>query len=257
VRVIGPPSDPIPATSVPGAAVAAVIVAAAVLACTEPTAGPRSERSAVSTTVPGSKSGHSPAASPPAAVVIAEQSRLGTVRGVAATATPGVFTGHCLPSRMAEIITRFVGGIATDRGQTVGLVGDSFKWYSMSENETGRHVAVHSRRDLADLLAARAAHHERQRVVALLLKPGGHLEVVGVRVADDVTLGGRERVHVTSGKGAIDCQSGTVVVLSLATYGGLEDLTAPGAITAGLDAAELPAVANPVIDSLRSTNAPT
>jgi hypothetical protein len=222
VRVIGRPSGPIPTTSDPGAAVAAVIVAAALLACTEPTAGARSEPSAVSTTVPVSKSGHSPAASPPAAVVLAEQSRLSTCgarpspqRPVSSVSLAGnhaqsVFTGHCLPLRTAEIITRFVG------------VGSP-------------------------------PIPDRQSVSSAIASSGTR----SVRVADDVTWGGREPVHVTFGKGAVDCEAGTVVVVSLVTYGGLEDLTAPDAITAGLDAVELRAVARSVIDNLRSTDAPT
>jgi hypothetical protein len=161
-----------------------------------------------------------PAPSPPAAINYSQDTVVGTVGSAVVVARASVFDWDCPPLEAAGILVRFVGGIAEDPQQTLALVGTGFMWYSMGEHgPPQRHVSVHGRETFRELLNARTAQHERQRMTAVALRPDGNFEMLGARVADDLPASGDGPVRATRGKGRVDCASRTVVALSLVVEG--------------------------------------
>jgi hypothetical protein len=178
--------------------------------------------------------------------------RLGEIAGVLVTAVRGTYRPGCEPALVAEVAARYTAAIAADPATALALAGPRFAAYSLSERATDLSLVARDRARLADLLRARAARHERQRLIALLVKPGGHLEFVGLRTADDSPAAYFRRVRLTLGKGKVHCDSASIEALNAVDEGDAEQLLArAGSLPAGWIPAELPAFAQPIIDALR------
>jgi hypothetical protein len=153
-------------------------------------------------------------------------------RGSAPRATPPTVVtaddlsipAGCRPGRVARLIHGFFAALergdrnAADR-VAFGIVPGG-GWYSMTEGASngGRHFVARDRQALAGYLAARHRQHERLRLRELVVGYAsglGHVEYRLSRRADDVgTSPASSRV---TGKGAVDCASGRIVVWSMAT----------------------------------------
>lgn len=96
--------------------------------------------------------------------------------------------------------------------------------YSVTEGnprESGRHRVVRDRDDLAAYFGQRVLANEHLELVSLRIKfdPDrnlGHMSLVVRRTADDLAGLGIGNADIATGKGAIDCGDGKIVVWSIA-----------------------------------------
>jgi hypothetical protein len=219
--------------------IAAGGLAAALLACSAP---------------PQAPAGHAPAppvrasgAQPPPTRTFATDTAVGEVAGVVVIARDGNYRAGCQPELIGRVAARFTVAVAAEPGAALALAGPRFSAYSISERGTDRMLVARDRDGLDRLLRARAARHERQRLLALLVKPEGHLEFVGLRAADDL-----RRVTLTLGKGKVDCETATIAVLNGVDEGDAERLLGrPESLPFGWLPTGLAARARPIIGGLR------
>jgi hypothetical protein len=216
---------------------------ATLLACTSWTSDPDRQPAPGKTTPARSKSIRPP-------LTYEQNTPVGAVAGVLTTAGRGEYRSGCQPKLIVEVASRFAAAIAADPPTTRMLAGARFAAYSMSERATGRHSVAYTHPQLAGLLRARAGKHERQRLIAVLVKPEGHLEFVGLRVADDLPAGVAGRVRVTRGKAKVHCDSASIEVFNAVDEGDPGTLTMPSEPLGGWIPPELPSVAQPVITEL-------
>lgn len=182
--------------------------------------------------------------------------RLGVVHGALVTAAQGDYHGGSTPELIAGVAARFAAAFAADPSAAMGLAGPNFDAYSMSERATGRFFVAYLRSQLADLLRARGVHHERQHMLALLVKPKGHVVLVGLRVADDYPAGDAGRVRVFIGKGKVHCESASIEALNAVDEGGTEVLVTAAVGHAGTPSGELHTFAQPIITELSGARTP-
>jgi hypothetical protein len=176
---------------------------------------------------------------------------VGEIAGVLVIAARGTYRAGCRPELIARVAARFTAAVAADPPAALVLAAPRFAAYSMAERATGRLVVAHDRPALADLLHARAARHERQRLIALLVKPEGHLEYAGLRAADDAPA----EPGVTLGKGKVDCAAAAVEVLNGVDEGDAARLLdRPGSLPASWLPIGLAEHARPVVDAPRAAS---
>lgn len=122
----------------------------------------------------------------------------------------------CRPRPLARRIAAFFDAFNRGDPSAADYVAPSGGWYSVSDGRRRQFVA-YSRRGLPGYFARRHRHGERLRLVQVDVSFGnglGHIAYLIDRRADDL-----RRLGITGttaiGKGALDCETGRIVVWSM------------------------------------------
>ena len=141
---------------------------------------------------------------------------------VRARAGSGPLPVGCAPNEVADLVVRFLDAVS--RGDLAGIAAfcpeepgpgaaadPGFQWYSVTD--ASAHFVAYDPADLPAHFAARAARHERFRLVEIEVASGWH---GGVDVAFDLVREAEDfpRREV-GGKGAIACERQEIIVWSL------------------------------------------
>jgi hypothetical protein len=138
-----------------------------------------------------------------------------TTRIVVTRDDPGL-PAACRPRRLARHIAGFFGAFNRGDPSAVDFVDPSEGWYSVSDGR-GRHFVTYSRSGLPEYFARRHRRGERLRLLEVDVSYArglGHMAYRVERRAGDLARLGI--VGTTAvGKGALDCETGKIVVWSM------------------------------------------
>ena len=148
----------------------------------------------------------------PAPVVVTR----GAPARVVVTRDDPALPAGCRPRPLAQRIAAFFE--AFNRGDTAatGFVAPSGGWYSVTDGRR-RHFVTYSRRGLPAYFARRHRHGERLRLEQVDVSFGnglGHIAYLIDRRADDLRHLGIAGTTAI-GKGAVNCETGQIVVWSM------------------------------------------
>jgi hypothetical protein len=122
----------------------------------------------------------------------------------------------CRPRPLARRIAAFFDAFNRGDPSAVEFVDPSDGWYSVSDGR-GRHFVTYSRRGLPEYFARRHRRGERLRLLEVDVSYArglGHIAYRVDRRADDLA-----RLGITGttaiGKGAVNCETGKIVVWSM------------------------------------------
>jgi len=122
----------------------------------------------------------------------------------------------CRPRPLAQRIAAFFDAFNRGDPAATGFVAPSGGWYSVTDGRR-RHFVTYSRRGLPAYFARRHRHGERLRLEQVDVSFGnglGHIAYLIDRRADDL-----RRLGITGttaiGKGAVNCETGQIVVWSM------------------------------------------
>jgi hypothetical protein len=120
----------------------------------------------------------------------------------------------CGPIEVADLITRFVDAFNRgDERQLVAFFGPEFQWFSFSKpHNAGGHFVAYNRDELPAYFAGRRAKNERLALTRLQLNGGG---ASLMHVAYDLEWRADDGSGEGHGKGAVNCQRGTLTVWSM------------------------------------------
>ena len=135
---------------------------------------------------------------------------------VAVTRDDPALPAGCRPRPLARRIAAFFDAFNRGDPSAIRYVAPSGGWYSVSDSRR-RHFVAYSRRGLPEYFARRRRRGERLRLEQVDVSFGsglGHIAYSIERRADDL-----RRLGITGttaiGKGAVDCESGQIVVWSM------------------------------------------
>jgi hypothetical protein len=128
----------------------------------------------------------------------------------------------CRPRPLARRIAAFFDAFNRGDPSAASFVDPSRGWYSVTDGRPRRHFVTSSRRGLLQYFARRHRHDERLGLVQVDVSYArglGHIAFVIERRADDLRRLGIAGT-TAHGKGAVDCESGRIVVWSMGMPGG-------------------------------------
>lgn len=128
---------------------------------------------------------------------------------------PGL-PGGCRPRPLARRIAAFFHAFNRGDPSAVGYVDPSDGWYSVTDGRR-RHFVTYSRHGLPRYFARRHRHGERLRLLEVDVSHArglGHIAYVVDRRADDLRRLGITHTRAI-GKGAVNCETGQIVVWSM------------------------------------------
>jgi hypothetical protein len=136
----------------------------------------------------------------------------------------------CGPTAVARVISGFFDAYNRGDARAAVKIMDPLAgprnqrprgWYSIDETDSsgpGRHHAFYRRRPLINYFERRHRHHERMRLLTVLVGSAGGRADIQFRVhrdADDLDAIGVERNRVAIGKGALTCSRRKIFVWSM------------------------------------------
>jgi hypothetical protein len=140
-----------------------------------------------------------------------------TARRIVVTRDNAALPAGCRPRRLARRIAAFFDAFNRGDPSAVSFADPSRGWYSVSDGRPRRHFVTSSREGLLRYFARRHRRGERLRLeeVDVSYARGlGHMAYWIDRRADDL-----RRLGITGttahGKGAMDCETGEIVVWSM------------------------------------------
>jgi hypothetical protein len=136
--------------------------------------------------------------------------------GIVVTRDDPSLPAACRPRALATRIGRFLDAVSRGDPAAARFVAPSGGWYSVTEGRA-RHFVAYERRELAEHLARRHDRGERVRLLDLAVGFANGLGQIEFRLdrrADDLRrLGVAGTIAI--GKGAVNCDSGSIVVWSM------------------------------------------
>jgi hypothetical protein len=127
----------------------------------------------------------------------------------------------CPPQRVGATVTGFFGAINRgDAARAIDFLAPELRWYSVTEGNRrkgGRHFVARDSNTLRDYVRERVNMNERMFLLEIEVdyehtRDLGHVAYNLLRIADDLNAYAAK----AGGKGAIDCDSGRIVVWSMA-----------------------------------------
>ena len=124
----------------------------------------------------------------------------------------------CEPEAVGELMVSFLHDVNRGEDPTQWFAS-GFEWYSMTEGNPrgdGRHFVTYQREELEEYFRRRAAHSESMKLLGMTVQYDegrniSHLTYWIERTADDTTDFG----NIATGKGAVDCEEGKILLLSM------------------------------------------
>lgn len=137
----------------------------------------------------------------------------------------------CHPEAVGELMVSFLHDVNSGKDPTRWFASN-FEWYSMTEGnprDDGRHFVTYQRDELADYFRRRAAHAESMKLLGMSVKYDegrniSHLVYWIERTADDTDEFGR----IATGKGAVVCGEGKILLLSMGMAKDITEDKRPG-----------------------------
>ena len=125
----------------------------------------------------------------------------------------------CSPQEVGELVVGFLGAVSEGEEQISTFFAPDMEWYSLSEWSPGtgkRNFVTYGPEKLDPYFERRAKQHERQSLLEIdvsyeLQRNIGHITYNIERTADDLP----KSDPIVIGKGAIDCETGTILVWSM------------------------------------------
>jgi hypothetical protein len=149
------------------------------------------------------------------ATAASSETRAAPARVIVTRDDPALPAG-CRPRPLAQRIAAFFDAFNRGDPAATGFVAPSGGWYSVTDGRR-RHFVAYSRRGLPAYFARRHRHGERLRLEQVDVSFGnglGHIAYLVDRRADDLRRLGI--THTTAiGKGAVNCETGHIVVWSM------------------------------------------
>ena len=135
------------------------------------------------------------------------------------TRDSGAGPAACAAADVGELFSSFLAGYSEGDATAVDAFSDDMEWFSLSEwaREIGkRHFVTYDRPRLGRYIERRARQNDRMTLVEVQVQFDagrnlGHLVYVIERTADDLD----EDRPVVMGKGAVECDSGKLLLLSM------------------------------------------
>jgi hypothetical protein len=136
---------------------------------------------------------------------------------VAVTRDDASLLDGCRPRPLARRIAAFFDAFNRGDPSAASFVDPSRGWYSVTDGHPRRHFVTSSRAGLVEYFARRHRHGERLRLEQVDVSFGnglGHIAYVLERRADDLRRLGIAGT-AAHGKGAVDCESGRIILWSM------------------------------------------
>lgn len=137
----------------------------------------------------------------------------------------------CQPDAVGELMVSLLHDVNNGSDPTRWFAS-SFEWYSMTEGNPradGRHFVTYQRDELDDYFRRRASHAESMKLLGMSVRYDegrniSHLVYWIERSADDTAEFGR----IATGKGAVVCDEGKILLLSMGMAKDITDGKRPG-----------------------------